>query len=125
MKKMLKLLGQLVLILLIYQAGCLISTVVEPFAVMPGSIMGMLLLVVLLSAGVVKLHMIEETCDFLLKYMGFFFVPLIVGLMGSFGLIRDSFLPLMAVFVISCLLVMVVSAKVTDMLILFRRERDE
>jgi holin-like protein len=63
-----------------------------------------------------------DTGNFLLKYMGLFFVPLVVGIMDSFELIQDNFLQLLIILVISCISVMFVSCKVTDLLIIFFRK---
>lgn len=52
----------------------------------------MILLLILLMTGMVKLHWIEETASFLNKHLGFFFIPICVGLMtmGPF-LLKNGF----------------------------------
>ena len=62
---------QIAIIYIIYMAGNLISNFIVDFIVIPGNIIGMVILLVLLTSNVLKLAMIEETGNFMLKYMGF------------------------------------------------------
>lgn len=121
-KKILKIAIQIAIIYIIYMAGNLISSFIADFIVIPGNIIGMVILLVLLTSNVLKLAMIEETGNFMLKYMGFFFVPLTVGLMESYKLIQDSIVQIAIILVVSCILVMFVSAKVTDILISYKEK---
>lgn len=57
---------------------------------LPGSVAGMALLFLLLSFGVLKVSQLEQTANFLLKHMAFFFVPITVGLM-NYGEIFHSY----------------------------------
>lgn len=60
----------------------------------PSSIIGMLLLTLSLKAGVVKPRHIENVSNFLVRNLGFFFVPAGIGLMNCLGLIADQWLPI-------------------------------
>lgn len=73
----------------------------------PSSILGMLLLTALLKAGIVKLEWVETTSNFLVKNMGFFFVPPGVALMLYFDIIRAELLPIVVATVLSTILVLV------------------
>ena len=73
----------------------------------PSSILGMLLLTALLKAGIVKLEWVETTSNFLVKNMGFFFVPPGVALMLYFDSIRAELLPIVVATVLSTILVLV------------------
>ena len=114
---------QIAIIYIIYMAGNFISKLIADIIVIPGNIIGMVILLVLLTTNILKLSMIEETGNFMLKYMGFFFVPLTVGLMESYKLIEKSIVQILIILVISCILVMFVSGKVTDILISYMGER--
>lgn len=67
----------------------------------PSSIIGMILLTVSLKAGVVKLSWVERTADFLVRNLGFFFIPAAVGVMNCFGLLADQWLPVVGASVLS------------------------
>ncbi len=114
---------QIAIIYIIYMAGNFISRLIADVIVIPGNIIGMVILLVLLTSNILKLSMIEETGNFMLKYMGFFFVPLTVGLTQSFKLIQNSIFQIIIILVVSCILVMFVSAKVTDILITLKEKK--
>ena len=90
MKKIFKIVIQIAIIYAIYQAGNFISSLISNIIVIPGNIIGMVILLVLLITNVLKFSIIEETSNFMLKYMSFFFVPITVGIMESYKLIQDS-----------------------------------
>ena len=48
----------------------------------PGNVLGIMVLFLLLSAGVVKERWISEAASFLLRHLVFFFSPVAVGLMN-------------------------------------------
>ncbi|MCM1313314.1 MAG: CidA/LrgA family protein [Bacteroides sp.] len=75
----------------------------------PSSIIGMLLLTTLLKAGWIKLEWVETLSNFLVKNMGFFFVPPGVALMLYFDLIKKEFLPILISVVASTALVLIVT----------------
>lgn len=124
MKNILKILVQLGIIYAVLVAGNLLNRVISPVMNIPGNILGMMLMFILLCMNIVKMPMIEETGNFLLKYMGFFFIPSAVGIMDTFEIIRDDFIKLIIILIISCIVVMYVTCKSTDFLItLFERKK--
>ncbi len=121
--KIIKTAIQIAIIYIIYMSGNFISNLIADIIVIPGNIIGMVILLTLLTTNVLKLSMIEETGNFMLKYMGFFFVPLTVGLMESYKLIQSSIIQILVILVLSCIIVMFVSGKVTDLLISYGKEK--
>ncbi|MGB4438066.1 MAG: CidA/LrgA family protein [Sedimentibacter sp.] len=117
LKDIFKFMIQIAIIYFIYFTGNFISSLISGFIVIPGNIIGMVILLLLLTTNVMKLSMIETAGNFMLKYMGFFFVPLTVGLMDSYKLIQHSIIQILIILIISCICVMFVSSKVTDILI--------
>lgn len=75
----------------------------------PSSIIGMLLLTAALKLRVVRVFWVDKVADFLLKNLGFFFVPAGVGLMNCLGLIKDQWLPIVGACLISTFLVIAVT----------------
>lgn len=123
LKNVLKIMIQIAIIYLIYMSGNFISSLISDFIVIPGNIIGMVILLLLLNTNLLKLSMIEETGNFMIKYMGFFFVPLTVGLMDSYLLIKDSIIQILVILGVSCISVMFVSSKVTDLLISYNERK--
>ena len=78
-------------------------------APVPSSIIGMLLLSTALKAGWVKERWVDRIADFLLKNLGFFFVPAGVGLMKCLGLIKAQWLPIVMATLVSTFLIIAVT----------------
>lgn len=75
----------------------------------PSSIIGMLLLTFLLKVKVIKLEWVETISNFLVKNMGFFFVPPGVALMLYFDIIGKEIVPIVIATTLSTMLVLVVT----------------
>lgn len=75
----------------------------------PSSIIGMLLLTFLLKVKVIKLEWVETISNFLVKNMGFFFVPPGVALMLYFDIIGKEIMPIVLATTLSTMLVLVVT----------------
>jgi len=84
---------------------------------LPSSIIGMLLLTLLLKLNWVKLHWVQGISDFLVRNMGFFFVPAGVAVMIYFDLIRASFWPILVSAVVSTVLVLAVTGWVHQVMV--------
>ena len=71
--------------------------------------MGLLLLTTALKMKLVKLRHVDLVSNFLLKNMGFFFVPPGIALMLHFDLIRAELLPIVGATLVSTALVLLVT----------------
>lgn len=78
----------------------------------PSSIIGMLLLTASLKAGLVRLMWVDKMADFLVKNLGFFFVPAGVGVMRCLGLISEQWLPIVGASVLSTFVIIAVTGRV-------------
>jgi holin-like protein len=101
------------LLLLFNLVGVVLST--YGHVPLPGNVIGLLLLLAALAAGIVKLHWIEETSHLLLRHMLLFFAPLVVGSLGLLRLFAGSFAAIAAVIVVSTLLTAWVTAAVANL----------
>ena len=103
-----KILKQISILLGICIAGSVVTRFLPvPF---PASVAAMILLLILLGTGLLKLHQIEQTADFLLQNMAFFFIPAAVGIAADFGLFKNYLLQLAVVLVITTLLTFAATA---------------
>jgi len=115
-----KIFKQLLIILVINFTGELIS---ETLSVpLPGSIIGMLILLALLLMGIVKEEYIIETATFLLDNMPFFFIPAGVSVMVSYQFLEGHLVATISTIVLSTLLVMIVTGLVTQFLIKSKKD---
>ena len=74
----------------------------------------MVLLFAALELRIIKLESICETSRFLIEIMPLMFVPAGVGLLSSWGVLKPVCVPIMAIVLISTIIVMAVSGKVTQ-----------
>ena len=88
----------------------------------PGSVYGLVILLVLLCTGIVKLHQVERAGDFMLQIMPLLFIGPCVSILSVVGGIAGSLLGIAVVCLISTVLVMVVTG-LTAQAILQRREK--
>ena len=80
----------------------------------PASIYGLVLMFLCLMLGVIKLSDVHDTACFLIEIMPLMFIPAATGLMTSWGIIRAKLFAYLAIAVITTVLVMVVSGRVTQ-----------
>lgn len=118
-----KVFKQIIIIFIIFQIGNIISNFLKEIFFIPGSIVGMVIMFILLLKEYIKLDDIKEISDFLLKHMGLFFIPLGVGLLNYFDVLKSTWIKLIIVLVISNIIVMLVSAKTTEILIKIKKTR--
>lgn len=119
---LLRLILQSGVILLVWTAGEQIGRFI-PLPV-PGSILGMLILLILLQTGLLPENAIRDAGDLFLKYLPFFFVPAGVSILAYLDVLEGSFLLLFLTLPLSTFLVMAVTGRVVQHLIL-RENRHE
>jgi holin-like protein len=79
----------------------------------PGSVIGMVLLLLLLMTKVIRVEWIEDSAGFLTKHLAFFFIPIAVGLMSYSSLLKAEGIPLFLALIISMTIGLVVTAVVS------------
>lgn len=89
---------------------------------LPGNVLGMTLLFVLLVSGLLHVSHIEDTADFFLQNMAFFFLPACLGLLEVYPQIQTVLLPLLLVCVLTTFLTAAATA-VTVRLVLSIQQR--
>lgn len=80
----------------------------------PASIYGIVLLFFALETKILKVSDIKETSSFLIAIMPLMFLPPAVGVIESWNLLRESWVPYVVVTLISTVVVMGVSGRVTQ-----------
>jgi holin-like protein len=75
----------------------------------PGSVIGMGLLLAALGTGLVRLAWVAEGADLLLAHLALFFIPAGVGVMVHFDLLKAQWLPVVVAMVLSTFVVMAVT----------------
>ncbi|MGL6104767.1 CidA/LrgA family protein [Romboutsia sp.] len=117
-----KILNQLALMLGIWAVGEYISSFIQSIVVIPGSIIGMILLFILLQSKIIRLDAIKEISDFFLQNMAIFFIPAGVSLITSLNIIMDNIVVLIVSVILSTAIVMYITGVVVQKMI-NRKER--
>jgi holin-like protein len=107
-----KLFYQSIIIYLIYLFGIFISDYFE--LVIPGSIIGMLILLFSLKVSIIKLKWIEQVSTLLLDNMMVFFIPSAVSIIVSYSLFAEKLFEILSVIILSTVITFVSSALTTE-----------
>ena len=83
----------------------------------PASIYGLVIMLVCLKTRIIKLHYVKETADYLIEIMPLMFIPPAVGLIDSYGVLKPLIVPVILITLVSTVIVMVVSGRVTQAVI--------
>ena len=110
-----KFLKQFSIILFISFLGEILHTLI-PLPV-PASVYGLVLMLAALVTGILKLGQVRETAAFLIEIMPVMFIPAGVGLMESWSSLQPVWLPVILITILTTVLVMAVTGKVTQAMI--------
>lgn len=91
----------------------------------PASIYGLVLLFIALMTGVIKLESVKDASRFLIEIMPVMFIPAGVGLLESWGVLKPVFYPIVITVIISTIIVMVISGRVTQRVIRFDQKKKQ
>lgn len=102
-----KIIKQIFIILLFYVIGEAISHIIElifPNIFIPGTIIGMLLLLTFLITEKIKLEHVNEVGTFLTSNMAFFFIPAAVSVIEYIDILKSVFLKIILIVIISTII---------------------
>lgn len=107
-----KYIRQFLIILAISFAGEILSSLI-PFPI-PASIYGIVILFVGLVTKIIPYESVKETGHFLVEIMPVMFIPAAVGLLESWGIIKESWFAYILLTIVTTVLVMGVAGRVTQ-----------
>lgn len=121
--EMVKYIKQICIIL----AVCLIAELMEYLIPLPiaASMYGLVLMLFALITKIIPLKEVEDVADFLTGNMAIMFIPPTVGIMASVEEIKAMLVPLVVISVVSTLLIMTVTGRVTQMIIRRKKQSGE
>lgn len=103
-----KLLFQFLVILLFWGIGEAISYLCQ--GLVPGSLIGMILLFVALSTNLIKSKWVDSAARYFSKYMVMLFLPSAVGIMVSWSLMGEYIIPIVIIVTLSTALTMLIAS---------------
>lgn len=110
-----KLLRQFLVIMAVSFVGEILHAVL-PLPI-PASIYGLVLMLALLMTGALKLDTVEDAGKFMIEIMPVMFIPAGVSLMESWGELKAVLVPVLVITLVSTIVVMIVSGRVTQAVI--------
>lgn len=116
-----KYLKQFSIILFISLLGELLRVVI-PLPI-PASVYGLVLMLITLTTGIIKVHQVKEVSAFLIDIMPVMFIPAGVGLLESWPALQPIWLPVVCIILLTTVIVMIVTGKVTEGVI--RKEKQD
>ena len=90
----------------------------------PASVYGLMLMFLALMMGIIKLHQVEKAADLMIELMPLFFVPPGVSLITSWADISGLIVPFIITVLVSTIIVMAVTGRVTQAVMRRGRERE-
>ena len=114
-----KIIKQICIILLFYVLGEMLAFLISaiiPSIFIPGTVLGLVLLVISLNFRIVKMEHVETVGTFLTSNMAFFFVPVAVSVISYLDLFQHVIVKIIVICVISIIvsfLAVVYSIKLT------------
>ena len=91
----------------------------------PASIYGMVILFVCLLTGIIKLESVHDAGKFLIEIMPVMFIPAGVGLLTAWGILKPVCVPIILITVITTVVVMIVTGRVTQAVIRMDRKKGQ
>lgn len=91
----------------------------------PASIYGLLLMLIGLKTKLIPLNAVEDASMFLIEIMPVMFIPAAVGLLDSWGILGSMLVPFVVITLVSTIVVMVITGKVTQFFIRIDKKRKD
>lgn len=91
----------------------------------PASIYGLLLMLIGLKTKLIPLNAVEDASMFLIEIMPVMFIPAAVGLLDSWGVLGSMLVPFIVITLVSTILVMVITGRVTQFFIRVDKKRKD
>ena len=91
----------------------------------PASIYGLVLMLVVLRTNVIPLESVQKTGKFMIEIMPMMFIPAAVGLLDSWDAIKNIFVPVIIITIVSTIVVMAVTGRATQIIICQEKRKKE
>jgi len=116
-----KILKELTIVLLITFLGEVLSRGLS--LPLPGTVVGMLLLLICLLLKVIKVDSLQSISTYMLDNLAFFFLPAGVGIISSFDLLKGNTIKILFIIFISTFVVLVVTGYTVQVLISLQKKK--
>ena len=87
----------------------------------PASVYGLVLMLAALQSGILKVDQVKEVSNFLIEVMPMMFIPAGVGLLTAWEALKPIWIPIAVITIVTTVIVMAVTGKVTQAMIRFEK----
>ena len=101
----------------VWGLGEVFSLLIKPVILIPGSIMGMILMFVFLKTKLIKLEMVEDIAGFFLQHITLFIIPFGVAFVKYWDVIRSNIFAILLCGVVATIISLILTMKFVDLLI--------
>jgi holin-like protein len=88
----------------------------------PASVYGLVIMLIALGTHIIRLEQVKEAAEFLMPVM---FIPAGVGLLTAWGILKPVCVPIILITVITTVVVMIVTGRVTQAVIRMDRKKGQ
>lgn len=89
----------------------------------PASIYGLVIMLIILKTGMVKLEKVKNAAAFLIEIMPLMFIPAAVGIIASWEILKDIYVPIIIITLTTTIIVMVVTGRITQFTIRMEKRK--
>ena len=89
----------------------------------PASVYGLVIMLIALGTHIIRLEQVKEAAEFLIEIMPVMFIPAGVGLLTAWGILKPVCVPIILITVITTVVVMIVTGRVTQAVIRMDRKK--
>ena len=111
------------IILVIWFIGELLSGLIHEVIIIPGSILGFVILFSLLQIKILKIELMSDMADFFLKHMTLMLIPVAISFISYFETIGANIIPILICGVVMTIISLVATMKFVDFLVLASNRR--
>ena len=86
---------------------------------------GLVIMLIALGTHIIKLEQVKEASEFLIEIMPVMFIPAGVGLLTAWGILKPVCVPIILITVITTVVVMIVTGRVTQAVIRMNRKKGQ
>jgi len=91
----------------------------------PASIYGLVIMLIVLKAKIVKLEQVKDAAAFLIEIMPLMFIPAAVGILVSWESLKDILVPVIIITVTTTIIVMAVTGRITQFTIRMEKRKEK
>lgn len=114
LQRLVQIVLHIVILYLFYMIGTFIQTTFN--LLIPGSVIGLILLFILLITNIFKVSWIKDGAQFMVNHLVLFFIPPTVGVMNYFNVFAGKGFLLVIITVISTILVIGTSGFISELI---------